>query len=424
MSESKTSDWATHSLGTIAELRRGITYTSSSLVAEGDGLPYINMKSFLKGGGFNTEGIKNYKGFYTASDLAGKRDLFLANTDVTAGDIVGVPALLPSSLKSEKVLYSHHVTRLRLDRKVTAFFLYYLLCLPEYRSWMLKFARGTTVLMLDMEALKRIPIRAPKDTHHQNLITDFLWTVDKTIEHTEVLIEKYEQVRAGLIQDLFTRGVTSSGELRPSRLEAPLLYKKSVIGWIPKEWDVVPLEDLCTNVVDCPHSTPSYLSAGVPCIRTADMRPGRLLLEQAYKVSETTYRERVIRLEPRHGDIIYSREGERLGIASPVGRDRVCLGQRVMMLRPRPKTDSIYLCWAMNTPGFYRRVVAGLGATTSPHVNVGDIRRLPLHRPNFVEQESIGNTMRAMDKMILTEESRCAKLRKLKAGLMNDLLIG
>ena len=57
------------------------------------------------------------------------------------------------------------------------------------------------------------------------------------IEQTETLIAKYQQIKAGLMHDLFTRGVTPDGKLRPTRAEAPQLYQESPLGWIPKEWE-------------------------------------------------------------------------------------------------------------------------------------------------------------------------------------------
>ena len=39
--------------------------------------------------------------------------------------------------------------------------------------------------------------------------------VDRAIEQTEALIAKYEQIKTGLMHDLFTRGVTTDGRLRP-----------------------------------------------------------------------------------------------------------------------------------------------------------------------------------------------------------------
>ena len=201
------------------------------------GLPYVNMKSFLKGGGFNHAGTKEYAGAYRRDDLVGERDLLIANTDVTAGDIVGAPALLPGELFGEDVLYSHHVTRLRLDDELWVPFVFHLLCLPQYRSHMQSIARGTTVLMLDMKALKDVPVRAPAGTAEQRRIVEILDTLDEAIRKTEQVIAKLQQMKQGLLHDLLTRGIDEHGELRdPER--HPERFKDSPLGRIPGGWEV------------------------------------------------------------------------------------------------------------------------------------------------------------------------------------------
>ncbi len=418
--------WTEKTLGDLATLRRGITYLADMLVEKDAGVPYVNMKSFKKGGGFNKDGLKFFNGPFLNDDLTAATDLLIANTDVTlSGDIIGIPAYLPVHIRKNPVLFSHHVTRIKLNsNEVNSHYLYYLLNIDEYRRWMHKFARGTTVLMLDMTAIKRIPIRYPSCEKIQKKIVKKLEIFDEAIEKTEALIHKYQQIKAGLMHDLFTRGLTADGKLRPPREQAPELYRETPIGWIPKEWDYVQISDLCSQVVDCPHSTPSYQDSGIPCIRTADMKPGQLLLEQAYRVNQHDYLNRIQRLNPKKGDIIYSREGERLGIASPVGREKVCLGQRVMLLRPADKVDPHFLLWSMNLPDFYRRVVRGLGATTSPHVNVGDIKNILTYRPPEKEQIFIGKSIRTVQTKLLDEERYKKKLITQKSGLMHDLLTG
>ena len=54
-------------------------------------------------------------------------------------------------------------------------------------------------------------------------------TVDEEIEQTEALIAKTRQIKAGLTHDLFTRGVTPDGQLRPPRSEVAV-YKESPLG--------------------------------------------------------------------------------------------------------------------------------------------------------------------------------------------------
>ena len=61
--------------------------------------------------------------------------------------------------------------------------------------------------------------------------------LDTQIEATEGLIAKQERVRAGLMQDLFTRGVDEHGQLRPPRDQAPHLYHQTELGWLPLGWE-------------------------------------------------------------------------------------------------------------------------------------------------------------------------------------------
>ena len=72
--------------------------------------------------------------------------------------------------------------------------------------------------------------------------------MDDLIERTEALIAKYRAIKQGLMHDLLTRGVDASGRLRPPREEAPGLYRESAVGWVPREWEMVPLVTLATSI--------------------------------------------------------------------------------------------------------------------------------------------------------------------------------
>jgi type I restriction enzyme S subunit len=307
------------------------------------------------------------------------------------------------------------------DEKADAEFIHYSLCAIEPEIG--RFAGHTTQSNLSSEIVRKLPIPdMPKPL--QQRVTQVLATVDRALEQTEALLAKQQRIKVGLMHALLTRGLDANGQLRPPFQQAPVLYWKSPIGWIPKDWKADPIEELCDDIVDCPHSTPEYGSGDIPCIRTADMIPGKLLLQEAFRVSLAIYRERILRLEPRKGDIIYSREGERLCIAAPVGDERVCLGQRVMLLRPKPETDSTFMTWAMNSSAFYSRMVLDQIATTSPHVNVRDIKKALIVHPQPIEQRAIGKALAIDDAEIASLLNCVGKLRRLKTGLMQDLLTG
>jgi type I restriction enzyme, S subunit len=434
MSKTNVAGWLVKPLGELAEPRRGITYSSEMLEAEEGGLPYINMKSFIKGGGFNPEGTKTYTGFYTPNDLVGERDLLIANTDVTAGDIVGVPALLPPGLATSDVLYSHHVTRLRLNGEVSVPFLYYLLCLPEYRSQMLRIARGTTVLMLDMQAINRVSIRAPKAEKTQQRIVEILSTVDDAIEEAEVLLAKWQQMKVGLMHDLFTRGVTTAGHLRPNRTEAPDLYQKSPLGWIPKEWRSAPIGKVIESLVDGPFGsnlkTEHYVAeSGVRVVRLQNIDEGAYNDSDRAFVSDR-HAEALWRNRVKPGDVLVAGLGEDNNFVGraccyPSGLPQAINKADCFRLRSNSQiVINAYVMFFLNTAAARWQVRRYEQGVTRRRINTSNLKRVWVTLPSLAEQETIVRALNDAGAHIDAIRSHSAKLRQQKQGLMFDLLTG
>ena len=76
------------------------------------------------------------------------------------------------------------------------------------------------------------------DEPEQRKIARILTTLENLIEKTESLIAKYQAIKQGMMNDLFTRGADDHGNLRPTRAEAPYLYEETPLGWIPKDWEI------------------------------------------------------------------------------------------------------------------------------------------------------------------------------------------
>lgn len=258
----------------------------------------------------------------------------------------------------------------------------------------------------------------------QQRIAEILDTLDEAIRGTERVIAKLQQLNRGLLHDLLTRGIDDSGELRdPDR--HPEQFKDSPLGRIPTEWVVMSIGATCDAVVDCPHSTPEYLDDGVLVARTMHVRDGQYDEDASSRVSERQFRERIARLEPKAGDVIFTREapvGEAFCV--PAGM-RICLGQRVMLLRPSPRRLSgVYLVSQVYSGAVKKRISQLTGGTTNPHLNVGDVRDFLIPLPPYAEQERLASLMSAFDGRLAQERTTAVKVRALKRGLMHDLLTG
>ena len=430
------SEWRAEPLGTLAGVRRGISYSEGTLQANSeDGRPYINMKSFLKDGGYNKDGLKFFSGHFTKADVATGRDLLLANTDVTPnGDIIGVPAYLPSYLQDEGVLFSHHVTRLNLNDKIQPKFLYYLLCIDTYRRSMLKYARGTTVLMLDMDGIKRISVKYPVSDSRQRKIACILTSIDTAIEKTESLISKYQKIKAGLMHDLFTRGVTADGKLRPPREQAPELYHETSAGWVPVEWEFGSISSIMESLIDGPFGsnlkTEHYvIDPGVRVVRLQNIQATSYNDNDRAYVSDK-HAAFLLRNKVLSGDILIAGLGED---RYPVGR--ACLYpdnlppaiNKADCFRLRCKVDEAenpFVMLYLNTEPARVQIRKYEQGVTRPRINSGNFKKLIIPKPSIEEQKIITGQIMKVAEIIEVEKKRNHKLIMEKLGLMQDLLTG
>ena len=97
---------------------------------------------------------------------------------------------------------------------------------------------------------------------------------------------------------------------------------------------MIRLEDVCVFIVDCPHSTAVDEGVGYPLIRTPNVGKGRLLLEGVHRVSKDVYDKRNQRAIPQDDDLIFAREAPAGNVAIIKKGEKVCLGQRTVLLRP------------------------------------------------------------------------------------------
>ncbi|QUN27202.1 restriction endonuclease subunit S [Cupriavidus sp. KK10] len=292
--------------------------------------------------------------------------------------------------------------------------------LPE----LVRRASGTTFLEISGSEFGSIEVPMPAPAE-KRLIAEILDTLDTAIHETEAIIAKLKAVKQGLLYDLLTRGIDTNGELRPPQAEAPHHYKESALGWIPKGWSVERISGVCCAIVDCPHSTPDFRDDGVLVARTMHIKDGTFLEASASRVSEREYCERILRLEPAPGDVIFTREapvGEAFVIPNGM---RICLGQRVMLLRPKQgRLIAEFLLAQIYSGAVKDRIATLTSGTTNPHLNVAEVKEFEIPLPPLEEQQLIADRVSSLESRIRREMLEREKLIASKSGLMDDLLTG
>jgi type I restriction enzyme S subunit len=265
-------------------------------------------------------------------------------------------------------------------------------------------------------------------------IAEIIGAIDDAIKQTEALIAKTQQIKAGLMHDLFTRGVTPDGRLRPPRDEAPQLYKESPLGWIPKEWDCRTVFELLART-SCPMRSGPFGSAllkdelveeGLPFLGIDNVLAERFVPKYCRFVSHHKFVE-LSRYAVFPRDVIITIMGT-VGRCCVVPEDTgSALSSKHLwtMTFDQNKVLPELVCWQLNYAPWVKTWFArqSQGAVMDA-IQSSTLRTLTLPVALMDEQERVREKYRAFSAFVSTEQEHLDKLRQLRCGLMHDLLTG
>lgn len=174
------------------------------------------------------------------------------------------------------------------------------------------------------------------------------------------------------------------------------------------------LKDLCTDIIDCPHSTPKWLNEGIPVIRNYNISGGQLDLSKLSYVDEETYENRIRRAKPIENDIIISREAP-MGEVCLVPPDfKCCLGQRLVLLKvDKEKCNPHYLLYALLSPYVQAQIkrIDQTGSIVS-NLNIPDLKKLiiPIIAKN---QDDVAECLKVLNEKISNNNKIAVELESM-----------
>lgn len=291
-------------------------------------------------------------------------------------------------------------------------------------------SQGSTFAAVSTDDVKTVPIPVFKPEKQEKIAT-ILSGIDTAIEKTEALIAKYQQIKAGLMHDLFTRGVLPNGQLRPSCEQAPELYQETAIGWIPGEWVVSTLRAcLLGNPTNGIYKSADQIGA------EGTLMVGQTAFTAERSVDFSLCRRGVVSpAEIRHyglaeGDVLMTRvfatiEGVGLPTLVPHIPEPAVYESNMLRLQVnlRSAIPRLLFEW-LRSPAARAHISSRVNASNQCSVNQSAINSLPVPIPDSDEQNWINSRIEAADKRIDTEVAILGKLKEQKIGLMHDLLTG
>lgn len=277
--------------------------------------------------------------------------------------------------------------------------------------------------------LNRINVCLPPYEQQQK-IAKILSTVDNLIEKTQTLIDKYTAIKQGMMADLFTRGIDMTtgphcGKLRPSAKDAPDLYKQTELGWVPKEWEVKPLGEYLSMITYGFTNPMPEAEDGPWMVTAANVVHGGIDYKKTRKTTLEAFNTLLTqKSRPKLNDILLTKDGT-LGRLAIVDNENLCINQSVALLRCNESAKPEFLKLLLETERYYQKMLDDAGGSTIKHIYITIVDKMLLAMPlSEKEQEAIFTRANAINEKIEFEKRNSEKYKKLKKGLMQDLLTG
>ena len=159
------------------------------------------------------------------------------------------------------------------------------------------------------------------------------------------------------------------------------------------------IREVCSVVVDCPHSTPKWTTTGKIVIRNNNIKHGKIDLSSPSYTDEKHFEHRIKRAKPQPGDLIITREAPIGEVGMIPENTECCLGQRmVLLLADESVCDNFYLLYSLQSVYVQHQISwsEGTGTTVSnlriPHLEQIRIPYLPLK-----QQKQISSILRVLE---------------------------
>jgi type I restriction enzyme, S subunit len=400
-------DWTTAPLGRLASFTKGRKVETGTHPETGF-LPYLGASAI-------SGTISEYadpRGAIVAAD----HDILMLWDGERSG-LVG---------KGQPGVVSSTTMRIRPQSKVIGPYLYY--ALSNQFEWIQNRRTGTGVPHVPKDLGRILHIAFPVSQDEQRKISTILSILESAIEQTEVLIAKFQQLKAGLADEAFARGMDAKGSLRSLQHKAPDLYKASSVGPIPAGWSVETIGDLTIGSVIGPFGSnliaTDYRASGVPVVFVRDVKENSFDWKSDVFVSAAKARE-LSAHDVRPGDVVATKMGLPPCVAAvfPDSMHPGIVTADIVRLRVAPaKIRPHWLAAYMNSWAVRKRVEQITAGVTRPKVTLKDVRTLEIAVPSLAEQDIILARLDAAAYKISVEENALKKLQLQKAGLMRDLI--
>ncbi len=351
-------------------------------------------------------------GQWTRRAIPSPGDLIMAR-EAPVGNVAMVPQGLKPCLGQRTLL-------IRCDRnQVEPAYMSYLLNGPAVQGTIHGMTNGATVAHLNMADVRALPIPELPSLPTQKKIAAILSAYDDLIENNERRIRILEEMAQNLYREWFVK-FRFPGHAMVKMADSPL-------GKIPQGWKVCPLSELCLEITDGSHSSPTSVESGYPMASVKDMTSWSIDESSCRHISEVDFGLLVKNhCRPAVNDILIAKDGSYLKHVFVVVEDRnIVLLSSIAILRPdMTKILPHVLCMNLRQPETKTRLSGYVSGVAIPRIVLKDFAKFLLTRPPPQVQVDYESITKPMMKTLHVLQKKNRELRQTRDLLLPKLISG
>lgn len=344
---------------------------------------------------------------------------FVMDDELPIVILSSIAILRPNKKKIDSHYFAHYFKKEDFVNKV----------LSDYKT-------GTGVPRIVLNNFKEIEIAYPKKIEEQQRIANALSDVDTLIANLEKLIAKKKNIKQGAMQQLLTgkkrlpgfgsdkRQKECHSERSTKReVEESSGYKMTELGMIPSDWEVKTISQVGKIIGGGTPSTfnSAYWNGSVQWFTPAELsKAGKYVSKSERTITKLGVENCSAKILPAGTILLTTRAS--IG-TSAILKAPACTNQGFQSLVVNSENSNEFLYYLLSTK--VDEMMSLASGSTFLEISPKKLGGIQLQIPSSrAEQAAIANVLSDMDTEIATLETKLAKYRKLKTGMMQQLLTG
>jgi len=316
------------------------------------------------------------------------------------------------NLKNCEANVNQHVSVIRLVENIPDWIVLFF-STKWGQKQILDYQSGSTRQGLNINNQKQLmfPLAPLKE---QIKIISILNNLNKIIIGTQKIIKQLQLLKKGLMQRLFTQGIGHTE------------FKETKLGNIPKDWDVVRLDNISNNLYYGITAKAVSKESKIKMLRVTDIKNYNIDGNNLPFCKITEKRNNIQKYYITRGDLIVARAGT-TGISVLIDRDinNAIFGSYLIKIVLNEKVYPKFIHYFFQSSMYWKQIKACQAGSTLKNINLPILKSLRVTiPPSIKEQEKIASILSNIDKKIEIELDYKNKRKEIKKGLMHDLLTG